>query len=99
MRKVLNHYIKYTKGDVILIKNIYYVIIKNTYSDDEKIECFPLKINHKERVAEIIKELIILDNTEYDVLPIHIHEPKLNLIIQEVTKSNDVKSYLKELRN
>ncbi len=97
MQKVLNHYIKYPKGSVVKDNGIYYIIIKSVYFDDEKIECLPLKINVNRKESTIIKERIVLENKDYDILPIHIHEAKLNLTIEELKTQENCKPYLKRL--
>lgn len=97
MQKSLNHYMKFPKGSVIKDSNIYYIIIKNIYFDDEEIECLPLKININKKEATILKERIILKNKNYDILPIHIHEAKLNLTIEKIRANENCKPYLKQL--
>mgnify|MGYP006957419702 CR=1 FL=1 len=71
--------------------------IKYVYFDDEEIECLPLKIDVHRKESTIIKERIVLKNKNYDILPIHIHEAKLNLAIQELKTQEDCKPYLKRL--
>lgn len=88
MRNIENYLTKYTKGSIIQLGSIKYAIIETVKMGDKEIKCLPV-ITSQDNMIKINSSICTIPNDEYYILPIHIHEARLNLVIQNCIESSE----------